>query len=67
VSADEEWLIDEIIAHSPINSKDLEFQVQWTLGDVTWEPMSSCKNLEALDHYLELRGMLKAHNLPHRP
>ena len=26
------------------------------LGDVTWEPLSSCKDLEALDVYLELRG-----------
>ena len=25
-------------------------------GDVTWEPLSSCKELEAPDHYLELRG-----------
>ena len=26
------------------------------LGDVTWEPLSSCKDLEALDAYLELQG-----------
>ena len=35
---------------------NLELQVKWTLGDVTWEPLSSCKDLEALDVYLELRG-----------
>lgn len=36
---------------------NLKFQVQWTLGDISWEPMSSCKELEALDTYLELWGM----------
>jgi hypothetical protein len=66
VTADEEWLVDEIIAHQRINSKELEFQVRWTLGDMTWEPMSACKELEALDSYLELRGMSKPHDLPHR-
>jgi hypothetical protein len=65
VTADEEWLVDEIIAHRRINSKELEFQVRWTLGDVTWEPMSACKELEALDSYLELRGMSKPRDLPH--
>jgi hypothetical protein len=63
---DEEWLVDETIAHRQINSKELEFQVPWTLGDVTWEPMSACKDLEALDNYLELRGVLRARDLPHR-
>jgi transposase InsO family protein len=65
-AADEEWLVDEIIAHRRINSKELEFQVRWTLGDVTWEPMSACKELEALDSYLELRGVSKPRDLPHR-
>jgi hypothetical protein len=64
VTADKEWLVDEIIAHRRINSKELEFQVRWTLGDMTWEPMSACKELEALDSYLELRGVSKPRNLP---
>ena len=63
---DEEWLVDEILSHRWINSKDLEFQVRWTLGDVTWEPMSACKELEALDHYIELRGVAKPRDLPKR-
>jgi hypothetical protein len=66
VSADKEGLVSEIIAHQQINSKDLEFQVRWTLEDVTWEPMSSCKDLKALDHYLECWDMSKAHDLPNR-
>lgn len=45
---------------------DLEFQVHWTLGDVTWEPLArlaSCKELAALDEYLELYGAKQPHNL----
>jgi len=61
---DQEWLIDEIIAHRWSEAKDLELQVKWTLGDVTWEPLASCKELEALDSYLELRGVTRSHDLP---
>ena len=50
---DQEWLIEEILAHEWTNN-NLELQVKWTLGDVTWEPLISCKDLEALDAYLEL-------------
>jgi hypothetical protein len=35
---EQEWLIDKIIAHQWASNKELEFQVQWMLGDVTWEP-----------------------------
>ena len=50
---DQEWLVEEILAHKLTNN-NLERQVKWMLGDVTWEPLSSCKDLEALDVYLEL-------------
>ena len=64
-AADEpEWFINEILAHCCVSKHDLEFQVHWTLGDVTWEPMASCKELEALDAYLELRRATRPHNLP---
>ena len=52
---DQEWLIKEILAHKWANN-DLELQVIWTVGDITWEPLRSCKDLEALDVYLELWG-----------
>ena len=52
---DHEWLIEEILAYI-WTKNDLEFQVKCTVGDVTWEPLSSCKELEALDNYLELQG-----------
>ena len=52
----QEWFINEILAHKWANN-DLELQVKWMLGDITWEPISSCKDLEALDKYLELQGV----------
>ena len=50
---EQEWFVNEILAHKWANN-DLELQVKWTLGDVSWEPINSCKYLEALDKYLEL-------------
>ena len=50
---DQEWLVKEILAHKCTNN-NLELQVKWTLRDVTWELLSSYKDLEALDVYLEL-------------
>ena len=49
---DQEWLVEEILAHKWTNN-DLELQVNWTLGDITWELQSSCKDLEALDAYFK--------------
>ena len=63
---EQEWFVNKILAHRWVNEKDLEFQVRWTLGDVTWEPKASCKDLEALDAYLELRGATRPCNLPHK-
>ena len=51
---DQEWFVEEIIAHKWEGDKNLSLQVRWTLGDVTWEPYNICKDLEALDRYLEL-------------
>ena len=48
------WFVDKILAHHWVDQAGLEFQVCWTLGDVTWEPLASCKELAALDEYLEL-------------
>jgi hypothetical protein len=53
---DNEWLVDEILAHQ-WNRNKLSFLIQWNLGDTTWEPYSECKDLEALDRYLELLGI----------
>ena len=61
---EQEWLIKEITSHHWSNLKELELEVRWMLGDTTWEPIASCKDLEALDLYLELRGIAHSHNLP---
>jgi hypothetical protein len=61
---EQEWLIDKIIAHRWVSNKELEFQVAWTLGDITWEPYTMCKDLEALDAYLERRRVMKPKELP---
>jgi len=55
-AGDNEWLLDEILTHQWNGNKVL-FLVQWNLGDTTWEPYSGCKDLEALDRYLELLGI----------
>src|ERR1700722_5340814 len=64
---DNEWLVDEIIAHQWKGTK-VSFLVQWNLGDTTWEPYSECKDLMALDRYLELLGIEGKdwHNLPRK-
>src|ERR1700683_769714 len=50
------WLVDEILAHQWTKNKVLVL-VQWNLGDTTWELYSKCKDLAALDRYLELLGI----------
>ena len=61
---EQEWLVEEITSDQWPNSKELELEVRWTLGDTTWEPLAACKNLEALDLYLELRGIAHPCDLP---
>jgi hypothetical protein len=53
---DDEWLVDDILAHR-WKGNDILFLVQWNLGDTTWEPYTECKELTALDRYLELLGI----------
>ena len=61
----QEWFVDEILAHKWADTY-LELQVKWTLGDITWEPIDSCRKLEALDTYLVLRGVICPQDLPRR-
>jgi hypothetical protein len=63
--AEEEWFIDEIIAHQ-WHETSLELQVRWSLGDTTWEPLANYKQLKALDTYLELWGVTSPKALPRR-
>jgi hypothetical protein len=60
-----EWFVDEIIGHRWTRNK-LDLQVRWSLGDVTWEPLSTCNELAALDNYLVLHGVDNPKNLHKR-
>ena len=62
---DAEWFVDELLGHR-WDGKKLQFQVRWSLGDTTWETLASCKDLEALDRYLELQGVRRPAQLPRR-
>jgi len=61
---EQEWFVDEIIGHRWKGSKQVEFQVRWSLGDTTWEPQATCNKLAALDRYLELHGVTSHVKLP---
>ena len=64
-AADEpEWFVDETLAHRWVDSMGLELQVHWTLGNVMWEPLALCKELAALDEYLELHRVKRPRDLP---
>jgi hypothetical protein len=62
---EDEWLINAIIGHCWA-SKEVEFKVRWNLGDMTWEPYSHVKDLEALDDYVALQGVRDWRSLPKR-
>ena len=42
----------------------IEFLVHWNLGNSTWGLHVHCKDLEALDEYLELHGAQSVQRLP---
>ncbi|KXN92841.1 hypothetical protein AN958_06532 [Leucoagaricus sp. SymC.cos] len=44
-----EWFINKIIGHCHLDNGQLEFEVQWSLGDTTWELAGNCTDLSALD------------------
>jgi hypothetical protein len=58
-----EWLIDSIARHKFTNNS-IQFDVLWDMGETTREPLSHCKDLSALDNYLELHGVTRWHDLP---
>jgi hypothetical protein len=60
---EKEWLVAELVGHKWEGNK-ISFHVQWDTGECTWEPYTTCKDLEALDRYLELRGVQNWRSLP---
>lgn len=64
-NSEEEYFVDEIVAHQ-WRGNFIEFLVHFDDGDILWESYSNCKDLKALDHYLELQDMSKWHRLSHK-
>lgn len=62
---DAEWFVEDIVSHRWNKSK-LEFEVKWSLGETTWEPLAGCNDLAALDRYLEIMGVRYLQKLPRR-
>jgi len=60
-----EWLVDAIVGHR-WSRKRIELEVRWSLGNVTWEPLSHCNQLAALDHYLALHRVTNPSDLPRK-
>ena len=58
-----EWNVDLIVDHKHSGNSIL-FDVQWETGEIMREPYNNCKELEALDRYLELHGIKHWHELP---
>ena len=62
---DQEWFVDEITGHQwkkGSKLQNLKLEVWWSLGNTTWELYESCKDLEALNRYLEVHGVKSLHN-----
>jgi len=55
----------QIVSHR-WKGRNIEFLVKWNLGDSTWEPVSNCNELEALDNYLTLSDVKRWQDLPKR-
>ena len=64
VPEDEEWYIYAIIGHAWQGWR-IRFNVQWLLGDTTWEPYEHCKDLAAFDEYLALHHVTDWKRLAH--
>ena len=58
-----EWAVDSIVNHK-FTGNTITFDVLWDTGETTREPLSNCKELEALDRYLELHGCANWRTLP---
>ena len=60
-----EWLVDKITGHRWTYGS-LEYLVHWTSGEHTWEPASTCRELQARGEYLRLLDVASEGELPQR-
>jgi len=58
-----EWYVNEIVGHR-WKGRNIEFLVKWNIGDSTWEPLTNCNELEALNNYLMLKDVKEWQELP---
>ena len=60
--------VEEILAHrgSPRKRSEMEFQVKWSDGDITWEPWERVRRLEAIDVYARSQPRLKVLIMPEK-
>ena len=58
-----EWLVDDIMSHE-WRGNNLWFHVKWNLGDITEESLETCRDLAALDRYLDEMGVDDPRKLP---
>jgi len=61
-----EWLVDSLVDHK-FTGNSIQFDVLWETGEITREPLKNCKELAALDRYLELHGVSRWQDLPRAP
>jgi hypothetical protein len=60
---DREWRVDSITGHE-FRGNSIHFSVLWDSGETTIEPYNNCKELAALDNYLNLHGATHWRELP---
>jgi len=63
---DEDELLVISITNHRWTGRRIEFYVDWTDGDHTWEPYEKCKNLLALTEYLDTLGLTDWKRLPRK-
>ncbi|KAJ7661194.1 hypothetical protein B0H17DRAFT_1144714 [Mycena rosella] len=56
-SDEEETGIEFFNGHRWESRRNLEFQVVWTDGDVTWEPLANVNDCAAMEEYLVHRNI----------
>ncbi|KIJ38358.1 hypothetical protein M422DRAFT_259011 [Sphaerobolus stellatus SS14] len=55
---------DEHFPNREVSALKINFQVKWTLDDITWELLHKCNKLEALERYLKIHGINNPRQLP---
>jgi hypothetical protein len=60
---EKEYQVQEILDHAWDTGDSLWLHIKWSLGDLSWEPLSNCGELVALDDYLILQGVREVEDL----